>query len=80
LAHTPSDSTLAEIISTYQLGINSDALTTADLSKGISRIREYQLSERAFEEAHTALFGFENVNRMVACFDNNHLARKPTRD
>jgi glycosyltransferase involved in cell wall biosynthesis len=80
LAHTPSDSTLAEIISTYQLGINSNALTTAELSKGISQIREYQLSERAFEEAHTALFGFENVNRMVACFDNNHLARKPTRD
>ncbi|RUR84971.1 glycosyltransferase [Chlorogloeopsis fritschii PCC 9212] len=71
LAHTPSDSTLAEIISTYKLGINTDALTTANLNQAIAQICEYQLSENAFEVAHTALFGMENVNRMATCLNKN---------
>ncbi|WP_026734487.1 glycosyltransferase [Fischerella sp. PCC 9605] len=71
LAHTPTDSSLAEIVNTHRLGITTEALSVADLTEAIARICEYKLSDRAFELAHNGLFGMENVNRMVACLDKN---------
>src|SRR5919202_129131 len=44
LAHTPDDSTLAEIVTAYGIGLTSDSLTVSGLTQAIQRICESELS------------------------------------
>lgn len=67
LSHTPGDSTLAEIVSTYEIGLNTAALTVSEMTRAIEQICTYQVSTNAFENTRAALFGIENVNHLVDC-------------
>jgi hypothetical protein len=71
LAHTPNDSTLAEIVTTYGLGLISDSLAVDDLAQTIERMSDYELGVNTFENARAGLFGIENVNRLADCLNRN---------
>lgn len=71
LAHTPNDSTLAEIVTAYKLGLTSDSLAVSGLMQAIEALCEYELNNNVFAKAREALFGIENVNRLADCLSSN---------
>ncbi len=66
-AHTPSDSTVATVVSKYQLGVICDRLTTSDLTAAIEQLCKYELTPNCFENARAALFGYDNVTKLEKC-------------
>jgi hypothetical protein len=66
-AHTPADSTLAEIVNRFNTGIVAASVREQDLADAISSIMSIDIPPTAFERMRDAIFGSTNVEAMKRC-------------
>jgi len=67
LAHTPADSTLAELVGRFELGVVADALDEPTLFSAIERIVKSDPARAAFEMTRDTIFGRNNVETIRDC-------------
>jgi hypothetical protein len=65
--HTPQDSSLAKIISSYNLGCVCDSLDMSNIIMAIDRIRSLSISSDKFEKLRSNIYGENNIRNIMNC-------------
>jgi hypothetical protein len=64
LGHTPADSSLAAILTTYRLGLVCSSILEAGITQTIDKLRSAEINSAAFERARSELHGYHNVGTL----------------
>lgn len=70
-AHTPEDSSLATVVTRYNLGLNCNSMTVSGLTNAIEKMHRYQVDTNTFETVRTALYDKDNVSKLEKCLMQN---------